>query len=248
MTTEEGFLTARMVTDRCTRMYRHNQWKLLYEFCLREPRAQEWTLKKIGNTPDLNLLDIKVRELLQKLKAIQPPVPAVAPPDDEKWDDVDMRSVELRPLPPRALDEDAYSIDMTQDLYANSHPPRPVAFVTARAKGDFVAAAQALLSHVNGLAPGMQPAIDAVDFTEVAAELCVAGHAVLLVQLCSKLPERITASALLDVGARLKLGALLQEPVQWFEQASKEVPDDDEKTQKSLDQMLLAAVKSTLGG
>ncbi|MEW5854540.1 MAG: hypothetical protein AB2A00_37535 [Myxococcota bacterium] len=289
----ESYLTNRMVTDRCMRFWRHNQWKGLYEFSLQEPRARAWTLQKIGATPNLNLLDVKVRELYEKLKAAAPPsapgsaapppapVPtsaasapsspaaqevsaevvtadvvsadvvgqtpvadvAVAP--QSAGSDVDMASLELPQS--KYTDPDSVSIEFTAETRRGPVPaPLPPEYVAARDKGDFFTAATVLQALARATPPGVSIPMTPTEFRELLGELARLGVFPLIVDLCSRLPTHITAAAMSDMGQKLKLGTLLHEPVLWFDQATREVEEGDEKAQRALENILVASVRSAL--
>ena len=79
MTTDENskpdltsYMTDRMVLDRCMRMYRNNQWRRLHDFCLKEPRAQAWTVQRIARTHNVNGGDLRVDELFARLARDRP--------------------------------------------------------------------------------------------------------------------------------------------------------------------------------
>lgn len=211
------FMTDRMVIDRCLRMYRLEQWKRLHDFCAREPRAREWTLRHIAQTHGLKDPNARVEELFNRLLVNRAPRTRV-----------DLKALTL---PPELKDDSTTEIsdsDVQEAVFEITEAPDPrikarpngtadallSQFILERDENRFVDAARSLLAYVRAsgpVVPGGQFPIMAVEFREVASALALEGEFRLLVDLCAALPARITAGALIDMGEKLKLGAQLHE-------------------------------------
>jgi hypothetical protein len=252
-----SYMTERMVLDRCLRMYRNNQWKRLYDFCMKDPRAQAWTLQRIARTHQVEVDDARVLELFSRLDAsftprvrIETVVPgqAVSPEDvieevdDSIAEEVDLRSLDVpvvhKPGAPEPF------IAHEPEPAGEDGPALPDAFNAARDSGAFADAARELLSYTRRLPPGVQVPLMAVEFREVASELAREGEFKLLVDLCAVLPSRITASALIDLGEKLRLGAHLNSPLLHLDQAVR--GDAGKSAIKQAEAKLLAAARKVL--
>ena len=309
-----GVLTQKTVVERCARMFKHNQWKQLYAFCLEEPRARGWAAQKRKEFPNLTLVDPRVREFFEKVAAMpaapassslpvtvpspdaaapspaaaeaaaaEPPVPplvtgtplapppvappppvAVVPPPAPDpavaamfqprvvpapviTEDVDLASMEIR-RPTSAAPapvEEGVSVEFTQDLTAQQVARLPPSVKEALRAGAVLDAAQALLRQLQQTLPGDPPPINALGLEELMAELAQKGKMEVVVNILSKLPLHITAGAMEDLGEKLRLGAVLQEPVQWFADAVKET--GDERSQPALQEILMSSIRSAIG-
>lgn len=264
------YLSHRMVVQRCMRLYRHNQWRMLYEFCVMDPRARAWTRQRISELGDPRLLDAKVQELATRLQhafgAHQPaPVtedPAAQTPTTEVqqqdvWLDVDMTSLEVRPsgsvaTPDPDTHSDTPSIEFARPALAGEEAAAaqgalPAPFLEARARGETMVAAQALLRWLHSVPPGVIPRLKPVEFRELAVQLAEAGALGLFMELCGRLPQRVTASAVQDVAEMVRLGARIREPLTYFMQATEALATEDSAGMAQLQQMLLSAVQNAAG-
>ncbi len=271
MTTDENskpdltsYMTDRMVLDRCMRMYRNNQWRRLHDFCLKEPRAQAWTVQRIARTHNVNGGDLRVDELFARLAQNLSPraridsvVPGqpVSPDDiieevpDDAVEEVDLRSLELPVHTPAALAPVVMAPapgPPTAPLPPLEMPTRlPETFVVARDEGEFVVAGRELLNFARRLSPGMQVPIMAVEFREVAAELAREGEFKLLTELCGALPSRITASAIYDLGEKLRLGSNVHAAALHLKNALKD--DSSRSVVKNLEVEIVSAARKAVG-
>lgn len=245
-----SYMTDRMVADRCTRMWRNSQWKRLHEFSLKDPRAMTWSTARIaqvhslardhalvvdaferlqeGNNPkarmdtstgelalDAHGLVVEVMDLADEdvpaTPAQPPPMPAPTNPQ--------MPAYKASTAPVAAVG--GFDVPPTTSASLASSPPLGEAFVLARDEGDYVRAGEALLAYARALAAGVPPAIMAVEVREVLAELAREGAFRLIADLLAVLPNRLTASAVLDLGEKLRIGALLNESALRFHHAVK---------------------------
>jgi hypothetical protein len=305
-----GVLTQKTVVERCARMFKHNQWKQLYAFCLEEPRARGWAAQKRKEFPNLTLVDARVREFFEKVGAMPAPastssasLPVTAPPLDAApaetppadpapavvvgtelaaaappapaavtplelvpppppnpalaamfqprtapapviTEEVDLASMEIRRPAPLPVEE-GVSVEFTQDLAARTGPRLPPLVKQALRGGAVVEAAEVLLRQIAQTLPGDPVPVDAQGLEEIMAELAPKGRMDLVVSLLSKLPMHVTLGAMEDLGEKLRLGAVLQEPVQWFVDAIKET--GDERGQPALQEILISSIRSALG-
>jgi len=238
------FMTERMVTDRCQRMYRLAQWKRLHEFCVREPRARDWTLRRIAQAHSLPHGSEKVVDLFNRLTVNKSPKTRVdlqilQLPDDVEVDDDDVEEAQF---------------EITEVTDPRAHQPTRskraadaalTQFVVERDEARFVDAARSLLAYARLVPPSGAAAqfpIMAVEFREVAAELAREGEFRLLIELCVELPARVTAGAVIDMGEKLKLGAQLHEAALKYQMAQREKAG----SQKNRDGAFMEAARRVL--
>lgn len=206
---DTSYMTEAMVADRCMRMYRNNQWVKLHDFCAREPRARAWMLGRIARMHHAAASDPRVVELYDRLAQGLTPrarIERVVPGQAARPEDL----VEI---------VEEVGDDMVEES-APAVPPAvaaptalPEGFVVARDEGDFLAAGRALLDFARTVPAGAPFPMMAVEFREVAAEVAREGDLRLLAELCVAVPQRVAASAVLDLGKKLRMGAILHGPV-----------------------------------
>jgi hypothetical protein len=201
-----SWMTDRMVADRCIRMWGNAQWKRLHEFCSRDPRARTWVLSRIGALHAMAPGDAAAQKVFNGLAADRNP--RLRPDGTGEVVDVsdtDVEIVSAAPPPGRAPPP----MPPTTGAVPAIAPGLPLAFVTARDAQNFPAAGEALLEYLRALPPGVQPAVMAVEVREVLAELAREGALRLIMDLVALLPARLTASAIHDLGEKLRIGAVL---------------------------------------
>jgi hypothetical protein len=247
-------LTHKQVVQTCTRLLKHNHHRQLYEFCRLEPRGRQWTLSRIAQLGPPQLLDVKVRELRQRLMILEaaqpssPPAPASPslpqPAQLEPEEEVDLRSIEFRSSE-KTIDLDAGNIayELSSESSGSAYA-LPDAFAHARARGDAAAAGRVLLAHMKTQPPAGPVPLQPAEFRDLAHKLAAAGQLRIVMELWAVLPKRTTASALLDVARAAKVGSRTTQACLEYHRALKNLAADDAEGRARLDHVLLASVKS----
>jgi len=211
------YMNDRMVADRCARYWRMKQYSRLRGFASREPRAVAWALLKMAAEMKLPADDPRVGAALDQRLEVEGGGGVPASQDFHVAEAITQEVLTSMVMAVVAeIDEEENAVP--------SPPPPPLAedaplpsraialfnqFAIEREHGDITEAGRLLLDCVEA-GRGSVPPISALELRELAAQLSAAGQFRLLADLVIALPPKIVASTVVDLGEKLRAGALAQ--------------------------------------